>query len=287
MGSASIDLMRQSETLAGRIEYVELNGLNALEVEGKENLLALWVRGGFPRSFLATDDEESFLRRENFIRAYLERDIPMLGPRIPAQTLQRLWTMLAHNQGTPLNASQLARSLSVSAPTVSGYIDLLVDLLLVRRLPPFHGNVGKRLIKSPKTYVRDSGLVHALLGIESLDDVLGHPISGMSWEGFVIETLLSVAPGRSQVSFYRTARGAEIDLVLELGSRGGTWAVEIKRGSAAKAEKGFTVVMQDIEPEKAFIVYGGEERYPKSENVEAISVYELARELARELAKLR
>jgi len=279
LGSASIDLMRQSETLAGRIEYVDLGPLNVLEIE-KYDIQRLWVRGGFPRSFLAETEDDSFQRRQNFIRTYLERDIPMFGPRIPAETLGRFWTMLAHNQGTLLNAAQLARNLSVSAPTVSSYIDLLADLLLVRRLPPFHANTGKRLVKSPKTYVRDSGLVHALLGIENFDDLLGHPVVGASWEGFVIENLITAAPSRTRAGFYRTARGAEIDLVLELGGKHGTWAIEIKRSLAPKTEKGFTIALEDIQPQKAFIVYGGEDRYPKREGVEAISLHEMTQELA-------
>jgi predicted AAA+ superfamily ATPase len=280
LGSASIDLMRQSETLAGRIEYVDLGPLNALEVNNIRDIEQLWLRGGFPRSFLATNDEDSFQRRQNFIRTYLERDIPMFGPRIPAETLERFWTMLAHNQGTLLNTAQLARNLGVSSPTVGSYIDLLVDLLLVRRLPPFHANVGKRLVKSPKTYVRDSGLVHALLGVETFDELLGHPVVGASWEGFAIESLLAAAPSRTIGSFYRTARGAEIDLVLEMGAKRGIWAIEIKRGLSAKVEKGFTIATQDIEPNRAFVVYGGEDRYPKRNNVEAISLQEMAQELA-------
>ena len=283
LGSASIELMRQSETLAGRIEYIDLGTLNILEC-GHINRQAgtitdLWNRGGFPRSFLAESDEESFRRRQNFIRTYLERDIPMFGPRIPAEMLERLWTMLAHNQGGLLNASQFARNLGVSMPTVGSYIDLLTDLLLVRRLPPFHANVGKRLVKSPKIYVRDRGLVHALLGIETPDELLGHPVVGASWEGAVIENLLAVAPRRTQASFYRTARGAEIDLILEMGAKHGTWAVEIKRGTAARLGKGFRIALEDIRPDRAFVVHGGKDRYPKAGGVEAIGFYELAEEL--------
>ncbi|MEM9813357.1 MAG: ATP-binding protein, partial [Pseudomonadota bacterium] len=179
LGSASIDLMRQSESLAGRIEYIDLApiGLMELDDQSAETRDALWLKGGFPRSFLAEEDE-SFRRRQNFIRTYLERDIPMFGARAATETLERLWTMLAHNQGTLLNASQLARNLSLSGPTVTSYIDLLCDLLLLRRLRPYHANVGKRLTKSPKTYIRDSGLVHALLGIETMDELLGHPVVG-------------------------------------------------------------------------------------------------------------
>jgi len=280
LGSASIDLMRQSETLAGRIEYVDMGPFNVLEVDSYNDVQRLWLRGGFPRSFLANNEDDSLRRRQNFIRTYLERDMPMFGARVPAETLHRLWTMLAHNQGTLLNSAQLARNLSVSSPTVSSYIDLMVDLLLVRRLPPFHANVGKRLVKSPKTYIRDSGLTHALLNIDTFDNLLGHPVVGASWEGFVIESLIAAAPTNTKASFYRTARGTEIDLVFELGGKHGTWAIEIKSGHTTKTTKGFTVALQDIQPDKTFIVYGGEDRYPKAENIEAISLGEMAQELA-------
>ncbi|MEM7236214.1 MAG: ATP-binding protein [Pseudomonadota bacterium] len=281
LGSASIDLMRQSESLAGRIEYIDLGPLNLAEVDGGAAGVTeqLWMRGGFPRSFLAEDDEESLRRRQNFIRTYLERDIPMFGARAATETLERLWTMLAHNQGALLNASQLARNLSLSSPTVTSYIDLLCDLLLVRRLAPYHANVGKRLTRSPKTYIRDSGLVHALLGIETLDELMGHPVVGASWEGFVIETLLSAAPHRTRAFFYRTAAGAEIDLVLDMGARHGLWAVEIKRGLSAKIEKGFRLAREDIAPAQTFIVHGGADRYPKGEGIEAIGLAELMTEL--------
>ncbi|WP_058556507.1 ATP-binding protein [Thiohalocapsa sp. ML1] len=275
LGSATIDLLRQSgESLAGRITYVDLAPLTVDEVD-RGDLEQLWLRGGFPDSFLAATDDDSLALRESFVRTYLERDVPMFGPRIPAETLRRLWTMLAHNQGTLLNASRLASSLSVSAPTVSSYIDLLVDLLLVRRLPPFHANVGKRLVKSPKTYVRDSGLTHALLNIETVEDLLGHPVSGPSWEGFVIENLVTAAPSRTQTSFYRTAAGAEIDLLLELGGSRGTWAVEIKRSLAAKPQRGFYNAVEDIQPAKAFVIHAGEDRYPIAESVEAVGLREM------------
>jgi hypothetical protein len=281
LGSASIDLLRQSgETLAGRIEYVDLSPISAFEVSPIAKLETLWVRGGFPDSYLAVSDEDSFRLRESFIRTYLERDIPAFGPRIPAETLSRLWTMLAHNQGAPLNASRLASGLAVSAPTVTTYVDLLADLLLVRRLAPFHDNAGKRLVKTPKVYVRDSGLVHALLGLTTLDDLLGHPVSGPSWEGFAIESLLAVSPPRTQASFYRTAGGAEIDLVLDLGGKHGVWAVEIKRGLAPKLEKGFHIALEDLSPRRAFVVYSGAERYPKTADVEAVGLRELSNELA-------
>lgn len=281
LGSAAIDLLRQSgESLAGRIEYVDLTPLCVTEIDSEQDIERLWVRGGFPDSFLSSKDRDSFHLRQNFIRTYLERDVPMFGPRIPATTLERLWTMLAHCQGTLLNASRLATGLDISAPTVTRYIDLLADLLLVRRLPPFHANVGKRLVKSPKTYVRDSGLLHALLGIETYEELLGHPVVGPSWEGFVIENLLAAAPMHTRASFYRTARGAEIDLLLELGGRHGTWAIEIKRGLAAKTEKGFHIALDDLGPSRAFVVYSGTDRYPKNESIEAIGLRELGEELS-------
>ena len=279
MGSASVELLRQSgETLAGRIGYLELTPLDAREV-GPTEVMRLWVRGGFPLSFLAPDARASALWRESFVRTYLERDVPELGPRIPAVVLRRFWTMLAHSQGGMWNAAKLARSLGVDGKTVARYLDLLVDLLLVRRLPPLHANVRKRLVKSPKVYVRDSGIVHALLRISDEDELLGHPVAGASWEGFVVENLLSAADDWTQASFYRTATGAEIDLVLDLpGNR--RWAVEIKRSTAPRLSKGFRVALQDVPVDRAFLVYGGDERYPKGGGVEAIGLRGLMEELA-------
>lgn len=275
LGSASIELLKQSsESLAGRIAYLELGPIDVTEVSSAQ-AEALWVRGGFPRSFLAKSDEASASWREAFITTYLERDIPQLGPRIPATTLRRFWTMLAHRQGALLNAAELARALAVDGKTVAKYLDLMVDLLMVRRLQPLHANVGKRLTKSPKTYVRDSGLVHSLLRLDTLDDVLGHPVAGGSWEGHVIETLISVAPPRTDASFYRTSAGAELDLVLDMPG-GERWAIEIKRSSAPKIEKGFHAAMEDVQPSRAYIVYGGHERYAKGNGVEAIGLRELA-----------
>ena len=283
LGSAAIDLLRQSgESLAGRIEYVDLGPLNVLEIGNDEKAIkSLWLRGGFPDSYLAKNNEDSFKNRRGFIRTYLERDVPQFGPRIPAEILERLWTMLAHNQGTLLNASKLAGGLSVSAPTVTSYISLLVDLLLVRRLPPHHANVGKRLVKSPRTYVRDSGLLHALLGIGDMNELAGHPVVGKSWEGFAIESLLAAAPERTQAAFYGTAAGAEIDLVLELGGNHGLWAIEIKLGLTAKPERGFYNSLEDLQPKKAFVVHSGNDRYPLSDGIEAIGLHEMAEELAR------
>jgi len=274
LGSASLDLLQQSgETLAGRISYVELDPVDALEIDSG-NLDALWLRGGFPDSLLAADDGASLRWRQDFIRSYLERDIPQLGPRIPAETLRRFWTMLAHHQGGLLNAAQFAQGLGVDGKTVARYLDLLVDLLLVRRLPSWHRNIGKRLVKAPKVYVRDSGIVHALLGLRDKETLLGHPVVGSSWEGFVIETLLAAAPLETEASFYRTAAGAEIDLVLGLpGSR--LWAVEIKRSLAPKLERGFHHACADLQPERSFVVYAGAERFPVGESTEAISLTDL------------
>lgn len=271
LGSASIDLLRQSgESLAGRIAYIELAPFDVLEIRA-EDQDKLWLRGGFPDSFLVDVDSQSFLWRENFIRTYLERDIPQLGPRIPAETLRRFWTMLAHGQSSLLNSAQIARGLAVDGKTVARYMDLLVDLLLVRRLAPWHANSGKRLVRSPKVYVRDSGLAHALLGISDYESLLGHPVVGMSWESFVTETLINAAPDRSISSFYRTAAGAEIDLLLDIPGQG-LWAVEIKRSLTPKLSKGFHHARGDIEPDRCFVVYAGKERYPLSEGVEAIGL---------------
>jgi len=227
---------------------------------------------------LAASDAESLALRRDFIRTYLERDIPQFGPRIPAATLERLWALLAHHQGGLLNASSIARALELSAQTVTRYIDLLVDLLLVRRLPPVGANVAKRLVRSPKVYVRDSGLVHALLGIGSLSQLSGHPVQGASWEGMVIESLLAAAPWGTRAGFYRTAAGAEIDLVLEFPG-GQRWAVEIKRSQAARPARGFHSALVDLRPEAAFVVHAGEARYPLADGIEALGIRALAARL--------
>jgi len=281
LGSASIDLLRQSgESLAGRITYIDMGPFYTLELPANEpTLLQLWLRGGFPGSYLAEDDSASLRWRTDFIRTYLERDVPQFGPRIPAGVLERLWTMLAHDQGTLLNASWLAAALQISASTVQRYIDLLADLLLVRRLPPFHRSVGKRLVKSPKVYVRDSGLVHALLGIKTYNDLAGHPVAGASWEGLVIENLIQAAPERTVASFYRTAAGAEIDLLLEIPGQG-LWAIEIKRSLAGRPEKGFYIACQDLQPDRRFMVNAGSGHYPIDAEITAIGLHELAAMLA-------
>jgi predicted AAA+ superfamily ATPase len=283
LGSASGVLLQQaSESLAGRIAQVELTPFQAREVLPADavsaGLNALWARGGFPLSWLATDDAASLRWRDAFISTYLERDIPALGPRIPATTLRRLWTMLAHSQGGLLNQSQLAASLAISGQTVARYIDLLCDLMLVRRLPAWHGNVGKRLVRSPKIYVRDSGLTHALLGLANLEAVLAHPIAGASWEGFVIEQLLAAAP-TAEASFYRTSHGAEADLVLNFRN-GETWVVEIKRSSAPAVSKGFHSAASDVGATRKLVLAPVSASYPMRDGIEVMNPLTAARLLA-------
>jgi hypothetical protein len=278
LGSASVDLLQQAgETLAGRISYLELGPFDALEIPAA-SIDILWARGGFPSSYLASSDPASFRWRQDFIRTYLEREIPQFGPRIPAETLRRLWTMLAHNQGELLNSANLARALSVDGKTVARYLDLLVDLLLVRRLPPWHRNAGKRLVKSPKVYVRDSGIVHALLRLPTHDDVLSHQVAGGSWEGMVVESILAAAPEGTDAAFYRTAAGAELDLVLTLPGDE-LWAIEIKRGSAPKLERGFHHACADLNPARRFVVYNGSEAFPLNADTEAVGLLEMVRRL--------
>jgi len=276
LGSASLDLLQQSsESLAGRIAYQELSGFTPEEVPepGAGTASSLWLRGGFPGSFLAKSDAASLDWRLNFIRTYLERDVPQFGPRIPATMLRRLWTMLAHSQGGQLNLTQLGGSLGISDNTTRNYIALLEDLLLVRTLRPWWVNVGKRLVKAPKVYIRDSGLTHALLGLGTLDDLLGHPVAGASWEGFVIENLLSCLPTLASAWFYRTAAGAEIDLVIEHGMR--LTAIEVKRSTAPQVSKGFYIGCDDIGASARFVVYPGQERFPLGKGIEAIPLREM------------
>ncbi len=277
LGSAAIDLLAQSgESLAGRIAFVELAPFDITEV-GEAELDRLWIRGGFPDSFLAAGDAISLRWRRDFIRTYLEREIPQLGPRIPAETLRRLWTMFAHHQGGLLNGAQLARGLGVSGTTIAHYLDLMVDLLLVRRLTPRLPNAGKRLVRSPKVYIRDSGLVHALLGLPDKEAVLGHPTAGGSWEGMAIENLLVAAGAdghHAQGSFYRTSHGTEIDLVLAWPD-GEEWAIEIKRSLAPTPERGFHSALADLQPQRALIAYPGADHYRLKPSIEAIPLAEL------------
>lgn len=284
LGSASIDLLRQtSESLAGRIAYRELGPLNLLETNAAgipESEDSLWLRGGFPNAFLAKSDRSSMTWRRDFIRTYLERDIPSFDARVPGETLRRFWTMLAHHQGSLLNTSGLAAALAVNVRTLTRYVDLLVDLLLVRRLQPWHGSIKKRLVRSPKIYLRDSGIVHSLLNLGSLEAVLGHPVAGMSWEGYVMENILAVAPEWVQPFFYRTARGAEIDLVLEFAPDL-RWAIEIKRSlTQPKPSAGFHIGSNDIEAKRRLVVYPGNHSFLQGNNVETLPLQVLMEELS-------
>lgn len=279
LGSASISLLQQSsESLAGRIAYAEMVPLGVEETAGAVEIDELHLKGGFPESILANNEATSLRWRENFIRTYLERDIAQLGPRIPAETLRRFWTMLAHTQGDTFNASSLARGLDVSGATIARYLDLLVDLLLVRRLPAWHSNLGKRMIKAPKIYIRDSGICHALLGIQTLDELLGHPVIGGSWEGFVIEQVLNQLPMRVQTGFYRSSGGAEIDLIIEF-SQMERWAIEIKRSSSPVLSKGFHLACEDISPTRKIVVHGGSSAFPMKHGIEAIPLANLLSQL--------
>lgn len=279
LGSASLDLIQSSsETLAGRIAFVELAGLHRLEVPPAlwDNL---WVRGGFPQSLMATTDADSVLWRRDFTRTYLERDVAQFAPRIGAELLRRFWTMLAHLQASTLNMAQLARNLGIDTRTATSYLDLLTDLLLVRKLSPWHSNGGKRLVKSPKVYIRDSGLLHSLLGIADMDGLLAHPVVGASWEGHVIESLLAVAPAGVVPSFYRSGAGAEIDLLLTWPN-GEHWAIEIKRSTAPKVERGFHSACEDIQPSRKWLVYPGAEAYPMRDGIEVMPLQAAMQTLA-------
>jgi predicted AAA+ superfamily ATPase len=275
LGSASLELLGQtSESLAGRVAHAELSGFSLPEIEnaGDINLDgdALWLKGGYPESLLAAEHDASMQWRTDLIRSYLERDVPQFGFRIPAETLRRFWTMLAHRQGGVLNAASLANSLGISGKHVARYLDILVDLLLVRRLQPWHANVGKRLVKSPKVYVRDTGLLHCLLNIATMDDLDSHPVLGASWEGFIIENLINTIGGLNwQPYFYRTQAGAEIDLLLTRGGKPDV-AIEMKRSSNPKPRKGFHISCDDLGIIHRYIVYPGEEAYPMSNGVWAV-----------------
>ena len=281
LGSASMDLLRQSsESLAGRISYLEMTGFNLLEIPITEpkDIHKIWLRGGFPDSYLADTDANSMIWLEDMIRTYLERDIPQMGFRVSATRLRRLWTMLAHLQGENINYSTLGGNLEVDGKTISHYLDILVDLLLVRRLEPWHTNVKKRLIKSPRFYIRDSGILHRLLNISDYNALLSNPVLGKSWEGFVVENILSILPSGIGRYFYRTAAGAEIDLVLKISSTE-IWAIEIKLGSAPKIKSGFHNACEDIQATQKFVVYGGNDEFPIKHDTTMISLQRLMNKL--------
>ncbi len=280
LGSASLDLLKQSsESLAGRITYVEMNPINIAELSYTNSATRkLWLRGGLPDSLLASSDDISMEWRQSFIKTYLERDIPQFGPLIPSETLRRLWIMLAHEQGAFLNNAKLAGSLGIAGQTVARYIDLLKDLFLIRKLEPWHNNLRKRLIKSPKIYIRDSGILHALLNIKNSESLLSNPSIGKSWEGFVIDNLLGFLPLGAETYFYRSVRGAEIDLIIKHPD-GRVMAIEIKHSSAPKLERGFYEACKDINPTHKYVVYNGVEKFSMRDNVVAISLSDLAGEM--------
>lgn len=284
LGSAAPELLRQSsESLAGRIRYLELGPLLLSEIEPPETAWReLWLRGGYPGSWLAPDRKQSMQWRLEFIRTHLERDVPGFGIRVPAVTLHRFWNMVAHLHGQLWNSSRIAVSMETSAPTVSRYLAILEQTFMVRRLQPFHANLGKRLVKSPKVYLRDSGLLHALLGIEDDEALQSNPAVGASWEGWALEQVLAAVPATWRSSFYRTAAGTEVDLILERPGAStssangmGPIAVEFKYSSAPQVTAGFWNGLRDLNVSRAYVVAPVKESYPLRENVTVIPIHKL------------
>lgn len=273
LGSASGELLRQSsESLAGRMERIDIGGFSLAEV-GADHATTLWQRGGFPLSWLARSDADSLAWRKQFIQTLLERDLPQWGVRVPATALLRFWTMLAHYHGQTWNAAEPARALGVSPNATRHYVDLLTDALMIRQLQPWHANIGKRQVKAPKLYVRDSGLLHQLLGLESETAVLSHPKVGASWEGFAIEQVLAVEP-HDEAAFWGTHQGAEIDLLLRRGDR--LYGVECKRADAPRMTPSIRIALQDLGLQRVVIVYPGNRRYALEERVEVVPLAALA-----------
>jgi predicted AAA+ superfamily ATPase len=269
-------LRQSSESLAGRIERVLMGGLTVAEVGWSEQE-RLWVRGGLPRSFLASDDEASFLWRREFVQTFLERDVPQMGASLPALTLHRFWTMVAHYHGQIWNAAEPARSLGISEPTVRRYLDLLSDLFMVRQLPAWHANLKKRHVKAPKVYVRDVGLLHGLLDIRNEADLWGHPKCGASWEGRVIEEVLrAVEP--EPAYFWTTHQGAEIDLVMP--RQGRLYGVECKWVDAPTMTPSLRIALQDLGLERIAVVYPGKDRYPLHDRIEVVPLADVSRGIA-------
>ena len=273
LGSASPEIIRSSsESLAGRVRFLDMPVLTLEEV-GISAVPNLWVRGGFPESYLATSESASLQWRENFIRTFLERDVPQLGYRMPAERLRRFWSMCAHYHGQTWNGSAIASSMGMSSMMMGDYLDLLTGAFVMRRLPAWHGNLGKRLVKSPKAYVRDSGLVHALLGIPDLAALQGHPKLGASWEGFALEQILAYT-GDRHAYFWGTHGGAEVDLVLE--SKGKLWGVEFKYADAPRLTPSMRSAMTDLELERLWVVHPGTDNYPLAERVDALGIGNLS-----------
>jgi predicted AAA+ superfamily ATPase len=270
LGSASFKLLQQSQSLAGRLALVDMAPLLLSEVHRDfTDIQTLWLRGGFPNSYTAPSEEASWLWRDSFVRHFLNTDLPALGINVEAELMRRFWRMVAHLHGQLFNASSIATSLGVSSPTVTRYLDHLVQCLMLRRLEPFHANLGKRLVKSPKIYVRDSGLLHYLMGIHNINDMMGHPITGASWEGFCVEQICNHLPAGASVSFYRTAAGAELDVVVETGRL--TLGFEIKFSSAPKVTKGFWQACEDLGVDHAYVVAPVQEGWSMANDVQVIS----------------
>ncbi|MCS7337402.1 MAG: ATP-binding protein [Verrucomicrobiae bacterium] len=277
LGSASPELVKGvSESLAGRVGFVDMSGFEICDV-GSEGQNRLWLRGGFPRSFLAGSDTESYQWRQDFIRTFLERDVPQLGLRIPAAALMRFWTMLAHYHGQIWNGSEIARALGVSAKTVRDYLDILTGAFVLRQLQPWHENIGKRQYKAPKVYVRDSGVLHALLGIEKWLDLFGHPKYGSSWEGFALEQILTCT-GTRQAFYWATHGGAELDLMLIRGGK--RYGVEFKCADAPGMTKSLHIAMDDLGLERVWIVYPGQAQYDLAPRVRVCPLLDCISELA-------
>ncbi len=276
LGSASRDLIQHStETLAGRVRYLELSPFSIPEINQfnpkQFDISELWLRGGFPGSFLAPNDNESWDWRTDFISSYVERDIPIMGPRISSERMRRVWSMLAHMNGQQVNFSSLGKSLETDHKTIRSYIDLLSDFYMVRQLTPWSGNTKKRLVKSPKVYLRDSGILHHLLNVSDKETLLGHPGLGASWEGFVVENIVTNLPNTWRFSYYRTSTGTEIDLVME-GPRDSTVAVEIKRSSSPRVSAEFHSACKDIKATRKLVIYSGSDRFSMGNDTEAVGI---------------
>lgn len=268
LGSASRDLIRQSsETLAGRIAYYHLGGFRLSDIES-EKITALWLRGGLPRSFLSDTDEESLVWRQQYISTFLERDIPQLGITIPARTLRRFWTMLSHYHGQILNYSELGRSFGVSDMTVRKYCEILEGAFMIRLIQPWAVNIGKRIVRRPKLYMRDTGLFHALMSIETYDQMQLSPKLGASWEGFALECICSVLNRDSDLYFWRTHAGAELDLFWRWSGR--NWGVECKYRDAPKLTRSMKAAIEDLELAGLWVIYPGNTRYRLAENIEVL-----------------
>lgn len=286
LGSASRDLLQQSsESLAGRIRYLELHPFSVNELNLNDplgfNPEKLWFRGGFPDSYLAESETENQNWRRDFISTYVEKDIPLFGPQVPATRMKRFWSMLAHYHGQQAVLTEIAKSLEVSHTTARNYLDILQDFFMVRQVHPWSGNTKKRLFKTPKVYIRDTGLLHSLLNISSFDQLLGHPAVGASWEGFVVENILNQIPADCNASYYRSSNQAEIDLVLEFGSKE-VWGVEIKKSSAPTISSGFHRACEDISATKKYVVYSGADRFPMRGDLEAVGLIEFIGMISKE-----